>query len=313
MRERKELTPDEVKERLLKERKPFKIENFAKDVSVGVSVVIGILQDLQDNGYNFQKVEDYYVRSKNKMAMRAVDHSALHQQHLHFGIVSDSHLGSKMQRLDALNSMYDIFKKEGVKVVYHAGDVTDGYGVYRGQEFEVFKVGQQEQLEYTLEKYPKRPGITTHFITGNHDLRQYERGGSDVGTQIGRTRRDMEYLGQMSAEVNLGGDVVLELLHPDGPVAYALSYKAQRDINNRPPDNLPNILVYGHYHTSFYMHYRGIDFIQAPAFKDQGLWEKRKGLNPTIGGWIVTGKMSDDLHNIETIKPDLFTFNNRRK
>jgi hypothetical protein len=92
-------------------------------------------------------------------------------------------------------------------------------------------------------------------------------------------------------------------------VAYALSYKSQRDINNRPPGSLPDILVYGHYHTSFYMHYRGIDFIQAPCFKDAGLFEKRVGLNPTIGAWVVDAKLTDDKESIRSFKPNLFQFN----
>jgi len=91
-------------------------------------------------------------------------------------------------------------------------------------------------------------------------------------------------------------------------MAYALSYKAQRDINNRPSDRLPDILVYGHFHTSYYMYYRGIHFLQTPCFKDIGIYEKRKGLNPTIGFWVVTVKLNDNLNRIASFSPKLYAF-----
>ena len=50
------------------------------------------------------------------------------------------------------------------------------------------------------------------------------------------------------------------------------------------------------------------EFVQAPCFKDAGLWEKRKGLNPTIGGWLVDAQLSSDLQALESFSPQLFTF-----
>lgn len=39
-----------------------------------------------------------------------------------FGLVSDTHLGSHAERLDVLNTAYDVFKKEGISCVFHTGD-----------------------------------------------------------------------------------------------------------------------------------------------------------------------------------------------
>ena len=307
-----EPTPDDIRNKILKEKKPFTLDELAQEIHIGVGILHETIDSLIEEGYTFQKVEDYYLRSKNRKQEISADHSSIFKRDFSFGIVSDTHLGSKQERLDAINSMYDIFEKEGIGVVYHIGDITDGFGMYRGQEFEVHKLGQQEQIDYTKKVYPKGKNITTYFITGNHDLKQYERGGVDVGNVISQ-RKDLHYLGQAMAQVKIGQDVIMELLHPAGGISYALSYKAQRDINNRNPNDLPNILVYGHYHVAFYMHYRGIDFIQAGCFKDAGIWERRLGLNPVIGGWIVEGKMTDDSSEIERFNPHLFTFDKARK
>jgi len=222
------------------------------------------------------------------------------------GIISDTHLASKKERLVELGEMYHIFQREGVTTVFNCGDITDGYGVYRGQEFEVKLAGQDEQIDYCVAQYPKIDGIETYFITGNHDLRMYEKGGVDVGKPISEQRPDLHYLGQVKAKIKMVDDTVMELLHPNGGSAYALSYKAQRHINNLTPNNIPDILAWGHYHTSFFMNYRDINFLQVPCFKDQSLWEARKGLNPTIGGWLVEGVINDG--RITKFKPELFTF-----
>lgn len=133
--------------------------------------------------------------------------------------------------------MYHIFKKEGVKIIIHAGDISDGYGVYRGQEFEVKCPGQDEQVEYVVKNYPKIKGLDTFFITGNHDLRMYEKGGIDIGHSISQQRKDLHYLGQVTAKVIMADDTTMEILHPDGSCSMALSYKAQPDnkqLSKRP-------------------------------------------------------------------------------
>lgn len=295
-----------TKDQLLGIKEPLSYEEAAKVVGVGIDVIKATVAQLIKEGYGYAQHKDTFMRTKTKQEPGLINHSRLHDpRYLNFGIVSDTHLGSKKERVDKLEAMYDVFEKEGIHIVYHVGDLTDGWGVYKGQEFEVHKFGQGEQIEYAREAYPRRKNITTHFITGNHDLRQYERGGIDPGYAISAKRPDMKYMGQMYAQVKLPQGAIMELLHPAGGMAYAISYKAQRDINNRAPDELPEMLVYGHFHTSFYMHYRGIQFLQAPCFKEAGLFEKRLGLSPTLGGWLVSAEVSNHGGHINSFKPTL--------
>ena len=292
---------------ILDQKEPFKPEDIARELEVGAGVVTQMIEALQEEGYSFIKEGEYVVRSKDKKDGDVFDASKLlDPMYLRFGVISDTHLSSKKERTEELEAIYDTFQSEGIHMVFHVGDVSDGVKIYRGQELEQLHFGQEEQIGYAVKTYPKREGVNTFAISGNHDLREYERGGVDPLVQIVSHRKDIKYLGQMSAEVKLAEGVKLELVHPDGGSAYALSYKAQRDINNRSPGELPDILCYGHFHTSFYMHYRGIHFLQTPCFKGQGNWEKRKGLNPTIGGWLVEGQIVGD--RISQFKPELFTF-----
>ncbi len=301
-----------IPKQLLKERHPRSIDELAEQLGVGVDVITTTIEALQKDGYGVKHNGDIFVRSRTPQDGGEINLARrFDTKYLHFGIVSDTHMSSKQERLDALHEMYDIFKQEGVTTVFHAGDITDGVGVYKGHENEVKHHNQSDQIEYVQQNYPKLDGIQTYFITGNHDLRAYERGGADPGIQIARARRDLSYLGQMAATVKLPGGTKLELLHPAGGSAYALSYKAQRDINNRSPEDIPDVLVYGHFHTSFYMHYRNLNFIQAPSFKENGQFEKRLGLHSTIGGWIVDAKVGDG--KLTRFQPELHTFNTGKK
>jgi hypothetical protein len=53
-----------------------------------------------------------------------------------FGIFGDTHFGSLYEDLDALNAYADACRAAKVQCMIHAGDVLEGYKLYRGQEFE---------------------------------------------------------------------------------------------------------------------------------------------------------------------------------
>lgn len=303
---------EELADKIIKEKKTQPIGELAERLGVGVDFVVATIDQLREEGYGIGRHEGIMIRSKTGEKGEIFDASEIIDKYFKIGLVSDNHSSSKKERLEELHAMYDIFEKEGVNVVLHAGDITDGVGVYRGQEYEVHKFGQQQQIDYAVESYPRRKGIETLFITGNHCLKEYQRGGVDPGYPIARRRDDMTYLGKAHAKVMFPNGAIAELLHPDGGGAYALSYKAQKFINNLNPEDVPEMMMWGHYHNSFYMHYRNVHFVQAPCFKGAGIWEKRKGLNPTIGGWLIEGKISD-YGTIDQFKPELFRFQGSEK
>lgn len=312
-KEKRQLGREDVIQRVLKERSPFDLQEFSQQVGVTVDVVKHVIDSLKEQGYTFEKSDSYVLRGKNPNEQTIFDaRKYLDNINLHFGLISDTHMSSVKERLDSLHAMYDRFQKEGVRLVLHVGDITDGVGVFRGHEFELKHQGQTAQINHVTANYPKREGITTAFITGNHDLRATERGGVDPGVPISQARPDLIYLGQMAAEVKLADNVRMDLLHPAGGTAYALSYKAQRMINNMNPKDIPDVMAHGHYHTSFYMRYRNIDFLQVPSFKDDGQFEKRLGLNSTIGGWLVDAQIGEG-GKITRFQPELHTWDNLKR
>jgi hypothetical protein len=232
-------------------------------------------------------------------------------RHMKFGLVSDTHFGNNHARQDALEGYYDVAEKEGVKEVLMCGDILDGTDIFPGQLSEQKLYGQDAQVDDVIKNYPRRKRMTTHFITGNHDLRQFERGGSDPGRAIGK-RADLDYLGQLDAKVQLAEGVDIEIIHPAGGPAYAISYRLQKTLSGREPDDLPSIYAQGHFHQAFYGHYKGTETVSVPSFKDDGLWERRLGFSSVVGGWIVEADITDDGQKIRRFRPELVNFRQRR-
>lgn len=211
-----------------------------------------------------------------------------------FGAIADTHLCSNHEMLTELNQYYDICVERGITDVYHAGDLLAGQGIFRGQEYEIHTFGADNQIDYVVENYPKREGITTHFIVGNHDYIYFKKMGIDVGNIISSRREDMNYLGQFQADVMWNGIKLIRLLHPDGGNPYALSYRAQKIVEQIPSGEKPRVLLMGHLHTEYKFSQRNINVVGCGCFEGQSGYLLRKGINPEIGGYIIEMKFLDD-------------------
>lgn len=215
---------------------------------------------------------------------------------LRFAIMGDTQIGSKYTQLTHLHNFYDLCEKEGIHNVYHTGDITDGLKMRVGHEYELYEISADEMMEDVVKNYPKRDGITTHFITGNHDASIYKHVGYDIGRAIADSRSDMKYLGRDCAVIHLTPECTLELRHPWDGTAYALSYKMQKMIEAMESDSKPNILAVGHYHKAEYLFYRNVHALQTGCFQGQTPFTRGKGISIHMGGWIVTIRVDKNGH-----------------
>lgn len=226
---------------------------------------------------------------------------------IRFGLMGDTQLGSKYAQLTHLNTYYDICESEGIENVYHTGDITDGLKMRTGHEFELYVTSADEMEADVIANYPRRNGITTHFITGNHDASIFKLVGHDVGMAIAKDRPDMNYLGRDCAVVDLTPNCSLELRHPWDGTAYAISYKIQKMIEAMESDSKPKILAVGHYHKQEQLFYRNVHAFQTGCFQGQTPFTRGKGISIALGGWIVTIKV-DEAGTIKRIIPEFIPF-----
>jgi predicted phosphodiesterase len=269
-------------------------------------VVKATIEDIQELGYDIEIIGNNAQLRKVAQEENKIHNIGLKDGWHRAGIVSDTHLNSKYQQLTHLKHTYDIFATEGVEFVLHAGDITAGKGMYKGQEYEVINLGADEQCEYIVQNYPQIPNVKTKLIAGNHDLSYYNSMGFDICKQVANRRDDIEYLGQLGAYVEVAEGVYIYLLHPDSGQAYAVSYKPQKIAAGFMGGQKPNIMIIGHYHQAEYLFERNIHIIQASSFEAQTPYLKRKGIMPKVGGWMIEFKV--DGGSVTRFKQELITY-----
>jgi predicted phosphodiesterase len=218
-----------------------------------------------------------------------------------FGVVADTHLGSRHYRPDVLRDLYDLFAAEGVTEVYHAGNWIEGESKVNRHDISVF--GLSSQIRYFIEEYPSRPGIVTAYVAGDdHEGWYQQREQINIGRHLesealaaGRT--DLKYLGYIEADVMLqaspGRTCAMRVMHGGGGSSYALSYRPQKIVESLQGGEKPNVLLIGHYHKQFYATMRNVHVLLPGCTEDQSIFMRKHSIEAHVGGALVYLKQDD--------------------
>jgi len=242
------------------------------------------------------------------------------------GIVTDTHLGSIHARLDALTTAYEHFAAEGIKRVYHGGNLIDGYkiGVNEFELLEEAGPSIERQISYATQVYPQKPNIKTFFITGEcHEGWWIKKTGLNIGRLIEsrfreRGRDDMEYLGHLEADIELRTSnlpksqrgPIMRIFHPGGGTAYALSYKAQKIAASLQGGEKPQIQIITHFHKFDYNYAREIHNVLGACLQDQTTFMRQRHIEAHVGYLILDIKIAPD-GVVESFKVELKAFYDR--
>lgn len=211
------------------------------------------------------------------------------------GCISDNHYGSKYCREDVNEDLYDIFRAEGIKTVLNGGNWLDGESRFNKFDLINRAHGMQNQIDYVVERYPQRKGITTYYVAGDdHEGWYAQREGVDIGQMLQDSaektgRYDLKYLGYIEAFVTLrhkptGNASKLLLMHPGGGSAYAFSYAPQKIIEALSGGEKPAVLLLGHYHKMSFDVIRNVFTVQIGCTKDLDPFGRKKRLAYHVGG-----------------------------
>lgn len=238
-------------------------------------------------------------------AIRTYDHSTT--GHVKIGIISDTHIGHKKFDEGFMKYAAEIFKKEGIKNVYHVGDITEGMSGRPGHVYELQYIGFSQQLgaaERILKKYYKDFNI--YGITGNHDdwFKLKNSAGANVGEELAHRVPNFTYLGENEAIVKLGPKTTMMLFHANDGTAYATSYKMQKLVESLEGGSKPNILVEGHYHKAMYMFNRNIHTLEGGTLCGQTAWMRGKKIPAHKGFWIL--EMDINKRGITKMTPSFY-------
>lgn len=130
--------------------------------------VVGLITLMNQQGYNIDFINEEIIIRKNPQKNNDIYELPNNLEHLKLLLISDTHLGSKYDRVDILKYLYSKAEEEGVKYVLHSGDFTDGRSNRAEQIYELREPSYEGQVQYCINKYPKFSG-KTYAIQGNHD------------------------------------------------------------------------------------------------------------------------------------------------
>lgn len=287
---------------MAKNKKAEGSDELTPEEMLGQEETTSLLKEIQNRGF--------FVARKPATVLGgniAVDMSRWKAgQKFRFGVVSDTHLGSRYQQLTALNQFYTIIKRRRIETVLHAGDITDGEKMYRGHEYEIFAHGADMQRNYAVANYPSRTGVKTLLISGNHDQSFIKTAGYNIAKAIAAERPDIDFIGDDLAFVNFD-NIKVALMHGRGGVAYARSYKSQKIVEQVASENKPHFLFLGHYHVPNHIPgYRNVETVQMSCFQGQTPYLVAKGLYPFVAGLIV--EVKPDSAGLASVKYEWIPF-----
>lgn len=220
-----------------------------------------------------------------------------------FAVASDIHVGSKFFLRHEFQDFVHIAYERGVRTILCPGDILDG--VYKHSQWEEYAHGFDAQAEDAAVAFPRLDGLQYVGIAGNHDETHAKDSGLDPSRALEDVfrrhgRHDLTMLGSRGATVQLlaEGDargLLVEMWHPLGGGAYALSYKLQRRIEGYALGRKPDVLLAGHWHQQCYFVQRGVHALSCGTWHGgQSPFGRALGTAPAIGGWIIEYAQTED-------------------
>lgn len=275
-------------------KRPMNPEEIAEELKCSITSIKSALKSLRLAGANISELIggrlylNKLLQSGGSLTLQAKDRG---DGWTVVGFITDNHLCNRHSRLDVLEAGYDYFQREGVTDVLNGGNWVDGEARFNRHELLVAP-GMDPQLDYAIETYPERPGITTHYITGDdHEGWWLHRECVNVGEYFemrakSAGRKDLHYLGHVEADIRLKcgkGAAVGRLMHPGGGSAYALSYAPQKLVESFQGGEKPSVLWIGHYHKFDWCFPREVHCISGGCTTDQSAFLRKNKIGVHVG------------------------------
>lgn len=179
---------------------------ISQALNVSTKQLINILQSLRNNGYNYlNKRFSINGEIKLKSTDNFINRDKIikledYPSKMDFLLISDTHLGSKHDRIDLLDKTYNYAEKNNIKTIFHLGDVINGVNTQEDSKNKSIDT----QLQYFLKKYPCSENIITYIIKGNHDYN-----GIDIQSFIEANRLDIIVFPSLYQILKIGNDKIV--------------------------------------------------------------------------------------------------------
>ena len=214
-------------------------------------------------------------------------------EELCFGVMGDTHIGSKYTDERFIKAALDEFSARGCSFFVHTGDVTEGMSGRDGHCYELTHIGYKAQKEAAIAAFSpwKKP---SYFIAGNHDSWFMKKAdmGADIVEDICKEIPGSVYLGINEGDIFVNG-CNIRLWHGEDTGSYATSYRLQKLVESFSGGTKPGCLLAGHTHKEGYFFERNIHTLSTGAIQSQSAWMRYKRLAAHTGFHIVKMMIRD--------------------
>jgi len=293
---------------------------FKKAIWVSEDEVIGIIGNMNNDKI---EVEDILLPGISLKPIKKPNDD------IYIALISDLHVGSSKFAENKFKAFLKTIQGytddpklkniiEKLRFIIIAGDLVDGFGMYKGQEKELLIEDVEEQYKMLAELLSEIPeDISIILIPGEHDVSGLYVPSPPIPREFAKplyARRNTHILGDPSfiriAGIDIlvshgrGLDDAIELytlkgLTADGVIDAMESLLVRRNliipINGKTPlapyphdfnviTFMPDIIHMGHVHiaTAAILH-KNILLVNSGSWQEQSIKQKLKGLNPSVG------------------------------
>lgn len=248
------------------------INEICKELSLSNRQIYNILRMMENKGFEFDR--GYYDSGNIVYTPKTTLDTSPQKRYMNIIVenpdkftavaISDLHIGSKNQRLDAINKVYDYCVKEGIHIIFICGDLIDG--TYGGEK--LIK-DPEKQIEFLLNNYPFDHSILNCAILGDHDYSALKVASQNLATALKNYRHDIVPVGFGLGEINIKkGKIVL---------MHKFNHKYEKDYNKITSSTIlhNDLVLQGHYHNPFGIkNVKSNYIVDVPSLSDMRQLEK---------------------------------------
>ena len=209
---------------LILKKDKLRIPDIATRMRINEDAVYNLLDRMETEGYDLRQqavkrgrkdTTWYWLKSvEDEGQSIIISGKSRKTQQYKLGLITDTHFGDKHLDKQGLEGVLDRAWDQGVRHLYHAGDVVTGYGVYSGQLNDLEFWTEQEQVDQAANFLGKHEW-DIYAIHGNHDANYCKSGSPNPVKMLSGILPNFHYLGGCSGNVIIGG-VRMYLLHGRG-------------------------------------------------------------------------------------------------
>jgi hypothetical protein len=227
------LTPEEIALVRAIRQKPRSINELCSIVDRGPETVKSMIGGLMELGFGVERLDSGQVVIPRSPPQAGAVIPPLWEQGARkvvWASASDPHFGSKAIQKTAINHFFRWATGLGARHFLWSGDIVAGQRMYRGQEYDLYAHGGDEQLDDMLCSLPGADGVTHYIMGGNHCASFYRNSGVDLLAKAAAARGDIVHCGWASVDVPITETMHVRMWHPKGSPAYALCLSEDTEI-----------------------------------------------------------------------------------